>query len=42
MAYAIEVLRIAKMVDAIEGFPVELLFEHIEDTTIVLEKMTQK
>jgi hypothetical protein len=42
MADAIEGLRTAEMADAIEGFWVELLFEHIDDTTTVLETLTQQ
>ena len=42
MVDAIEGLKIAEMVDAIEGFRVELLFEHIDDTTTVLETLTQQ
>jgi hypothetical protein len=39
---AIEGLRTAKMADAIEGFLGGHLFEHIDDTTIVLETLTQQ
>jgi hypothetical protein len=42
MADAIEGLRTTEMADAIEGFQVELLFEHIDDTTTVLETLTQQ
>jgi hypothetical protein len=43
MADAIEGLKTAEMADAIEGFSrVELLFEHIDDTTTVLETLTQQ
>jgi hypothetical protein len=42
MADVIEGLRTVEMVDAIEGFWVELLFEHIDETTIVLETLTQQ
>jgi hypothetical protein len=42
MADAIEGLKTAEMVDTIEGFRVEILFEHIDDTTIVLETLTQQ
>jgi hypothetical protein len=42
MANAIEGLRTTEMVDAIEGFRVEFLFEHIDDTTTVLEILTQQ
>jgi hypothetical protein len=42
MVDAIEGLKTADMADAIEGFLVELLFEHIDDTTNVLEKLTQQ
>ena len=41
MADTIEGLKTAEMADAIEGFQVELLFEHIDDTTTVLETLTQ-
>jgi hypothetical protein len=42
MADAIEGSRTAEMADAIEGFRVELLLEHIDDTTNVSEKLTQQ
>jgi hypothetical protein len=42
MADAIEGLKTAEMADAIEGFPVELLFEHIDDMTTVLETLNQQ
>jgi hypothetical protein len=39
MVDAIEGLKTIEMADAIEGFRVELLFEHIDDTTTVLENI---
>jgi hypothetical protein len=42
MADAIEGLKTAEMTDTIEGFQVGHLFEHIDDTTTVLEILTQQ
>ena len=42
MANTIEGLRTIEMADAIEGFRVEILFEHIDNTTTVLEILTQQ
>jgi hypothetical protein len=42
MVDAIEGLKTAEMADAIEGFRVEDHFEHIDDTTTILEILTQQ
>jgi hypothetical protein len=42
MADVIEGLKTAEMADAIEGFRVKDHFEHIDDTTTVLEILTQQ